>query len=329
MLKHLLALLAALLVSAGSLADDQALPANVTFTKWQVPWKNSRPRDPMLDSNGHVWFCGQTGNYIGKLDPDSGEFSRFKLSPNTHPHNLIVDDSDNIWYAGNKNAHIGRLDPHTGDVKQFPMPEGKPGDPHTLVFDKSGNIWFTAQWANAIGHLNTKSGKVRVYDIPIEDARPYGIKMDAQNKPWVVLLGSNKLVTIKNDNLMMIDLPREEARLRRLEITRDGKIWYTDYAGGYLGYYAPDAQKFKEWPLPSKDKSMPYASALDNQGRIWVADTASVPNQLYGFSPDTGAFFSQAEVSFGGHIRHTYVDPATGAIWFGTDSGYIAKAMPL
>ena len=89
--------------------------ANLDIQEWQVPWPNTRPRDPAVDSTGNVWFCGQGGNYIAVFNPKTKTFKRFELSANTHPHNLIIDSNDNVWYAGNGNNHIGKLNPKTGD----------------------------------------------------------------------------------------------------------------------------------------------------------------------------------------------------------------------
>src|SRR5829696_1960182 len=65
--------------------------ADAKITEWTVPWPNSRPRDPYMDATGHVWFVGQEGNYVARLEPATGKFSRFEIDPGTNPHNLIVD----------------------------------------------------------------------------------------------------------------------------------------------------------------------------------------------------------------------------------------------
>ncbi len=31
--------------------------------EWTVPWERTRPRDPVMDHAGRVWFVGQVGNY--------------------------------------------------------------------------------------------------------------------------------------------------------------------------------------------------------------------------------------------------------------------------
>ncbi|MEW9797046.1 Vgb family protein [Alteromonas sp. CYL-A6] len=308
-----------------AVTSDNKVSADAGLTSWQVPWENTRPRDPMLDSKGNVWFCGQQGNYIARLNPTTGEFTRFTLPDASHPHNLIIDTRDTVWYSGNRNGHIGALNPHTGEITQYPLPKSQAGDPHTLVFDSKGNIWFTVQWGNIIGYLDTASGEFTLYDVPIERARPYGIKVDKNDTLWIVLLGTNHLATIKNKTLALITIPDETARPRRLEIDKQGDIWYADYAGGKLGFYSPASGEFSSWTLPTGSKSFPYATALDGDGHIWLSDTSAIPNKLIMFNPVSRVFEAVLDVPFGGHIRHTYYAPESGEIWFGTDTGYIGK----
>lgn len=295
---------------------------------WLVPWEDTRPRDPFVDSQDRVWFCGQSGNYVAYLEPASGEFARFELPPNTNPHNLIVDEQGFVWYAGNRDAYIGKLDPKTGDITRFDMSDAAARDPHTLVFGSDGEIWFTVQQGNFVGRLDRTSGEVSLIPVPTSGARPYGIKVTPENRPWIVLLGTNKLATVDPGTLAIeeITLPRAEARPRRLEITLDGTIWYVDYAGGFLGRFEPSSGTFQEWPLPGGADSRPYGTSLDHLGRIWIAETGSLPNVLVGFDPQVESFFTSVEVANGGSVRHMYFHPATRDIWFGTDTNYLVRA---
>jgi len=84
----------------------------VEITEWQVPWEDTRPRDPYVGPQGRVWFVGQQGDYLAYLDPATGEFTRFDLEAGTGPHNLIVDDEGHVWYAGNRAAHRNRPQPN-------------------------------------------------------------------------------------------------------------------------------------------------------------------------------------------------------------------------
>src|SRR5687768_13956735 len=147
----------------------------VGIREWPVPWEDTRPRDPAVDRDGKVWFVGQTGDYVGRLDAASGKFDRFELEKGAGPHNLIVGPDGAIWFAGNRKGYIGRLDPESGAIRKFPMPDAAAGDPHTLVLGPDGDIWFTVQSGSFVGRLNAKSGAVRLVKVPTPGSRPYGI----------------------------------------------------------------------------------------------------------------------------------------------------------
>jgi len=292
------------------------LPAAATevaqVTEWEVPFPNSRPRDPFVDSSGRVWFCGQAGSYLAYLDPRTGSFTQYELADGAAPHNLIIDERDRVWYAANTLPYIGRLDPERNQLKLYQMPSQRVRDPHTLVFDQAGNIWFTAQWSDHIGRLNMESGKIDLVPLPGKGLRPYGIKI---------------LASIDPDSLRLwqIELPDLRSRVRRLEIDDSGNVWYGDYSRGMLGRYDMDSGKIDEWPLPGGENALPYGMALDAQGNVWLAEGGN-PNRLVAFDPKREAFIHVISVpNARGSIRHMHYDARGNAIWFGEDSNYIGR----
>lgn len=326
--------LAIILAVLPALAFAQSPPSDTIqraeITEWKVPWEGTRPRDPHLGPDGRVWFVGQQGNYLAYLDPRSGEFKRFEIDPGTHPHNLIVDRRGHVWYAGNRNGMIGRLDPANGTITRYPMPDEAVRDPHTLVFDHDGNIWFTAQQSNYVGKLTVGTGRVQVIEVPTRRSRPYGIKIDSRNRPWFNEFGTNKIGMIDPATMRIREyvLPNSRTQDRRIEITPDDMIWYGDYTRGYLGRLDPSTGEVREWQAPSGARSLPYGMASDGRGRVWMVETGVQPNQLVGFDPATGRFFSITPIlpSGGGTVRHMYYHPPTGEIWFGTDANTIGRA---
>jgi virginiamycin B lyase len=301
----------------------------VEITEWNVPWANTRPRDPFVDGEGRVWFVGQVGDYVAYLDPTSGEFTRFDLDPGSGPHNLIVDKDGMVWYAGNRAAHIGRLDPSTGDIDEYPMPDPAARDPHTLVFDSNGDIWFTVQGGNLVGHLSTATGDVQLVEVPTASARPYGIVVDEDDRPWVAEFGSYKIATVDPETyeLTEYELPRKAARPRRLIVGGDGGVWYVDYAQGFLGRLDPATGRVTEWHVPGGARAGGYGMAVDDRDRIWFVESTIRPNRLVGFDPSTEEFFSLTEIpSGGGTVRHMYFHPPAKEIWFGTDTNNIGRA---
>ena len=307
-------------------AQDALNP--IEITEWQVPWEQSRPRDPYVDQQNRVWFVGQRGDYLARLDPKTAQFKQFPLDPGTGPHNLIVDDQGQVWYAGNRAAHIGKLDPRTGQITKYEMPDPAATDPHTLVFGKAREIWFTVQGGNFVGHLNMDTGRIRLMPLPTSQARPYGIIVDAAHTPWFTEFGTNKLGAMSpgTNSVREIPLPRKEARPRRLAATSNGTIWYVDYAEGYLGQFTPATGEIQEWRVPGGENARPYGMTADDQDRVWFVETGSFPNRLIGFNTRTKKFVSITNIkSGGGTVRHMVYHKPTQTIWFGTDANTIGS----
>jgi virginiamycin B lyase len=324
-------LLAALSVAAVAPAVRAQPAAEPVPTKeWAVPWENTRPRDPMIDGKGRVWFVGQEGNYVAYLEPGSGKFRRYEIDPGTNPHSVIVDRAGHAWYTGNRNAMIGKLDPETGKVTRFPMPDPAVRDPHTHQFAPNGDLWFTAQNANYVGRLTPATGKVQVVKMPTPNARPYGLGIDQRGHPWFDLFGTNKIGTIDPQTMRLREfpLPNDRARPRRIALTSDGTVWYVDYTRGFLGRLDPKTGAVKEWANPGGVASLPYAMTSDDQDRLWFVETGLKPNRLVGFDPKKGEFFGMTEIGGSGPntVRHMTFDKASGQIWFGTDQGTIGRA---
>ncbi len=303
--------------------------AAIPVKQFEVPWgRQDRPRDPSVHPDGSVFFVGQEGNYVARLDPRTGEFKRFTIAEGAYPHTCAVDARGIVWYAGNRNGTIGRLDPRTGEVTSFPTPEGI-SDPHTMVFDKQGNIWFTAQTSGAVGHFDVtaKTFKIVMTD---ERSRPYGIELDSKGNPWFNLFGTNKIGTIdpKTMALKTFEVGTERTRDRRIAIASDDRVYYTDYTRGFLGRLDPKTGKFEEFALPGGGNSLPYGMTIDDQDRVWVAEAnPQRPNRLVGFDHKTNKIISVTEVPGEiNTIRHMVFDKKSRMIWFGADAGFISRA---
>lgn len=313
-------LLTFLLVPVAAFAAD--------FTTWEVPWEKTRPRDPAVDAKGRVWFAGQGGDYVGRLDPDSGKFTRFDLPAGAGPHNLVVGQSGELWIAGNRAGWIGRMDPESGELERFSTTGKGVEDPHTLIQASDGRIWFTAQQSNRIGVFDPGDESLRTWEVSTPRARPYGIVLDDNDQPWIVLLGTNRLATVINGKLQEIVMPREEARPRRLDVV-DGKVWYVDYAEGYVGSYAPETKEFEEWRSPSGADAAPYGAIADSIGTFYYVETGPQPNRMIGINTATGNFIYEKEIpGSGGAVRHMFHDAESNAIWFGMDTNYIGRFDP-
>ena len=101
-------------------------------------------------------------------------------------------------------------------------------------------------------------------------------------------------------------LPDSASRPRRLAITSDDIVWYSDFPRGYLGRLDPATGTVTEWQSPSGPKSEPYGISAIND-IIWYSESGSTPNMVVRFDPKTAKFQSWAIPGGGNIVRNTSV----------------------
>jgi virginiamycin B lyase len=265
--------------------------ASIAFREWKVPTLGQRARDPVQTRDGMIWYCGQFGNVVGRINPKTGEVWEYTLPEKALPHSITPDRDGNIWYTGNSNGTVGKLDPNTGKITEYKMPDPAAKDPHTAVFDDKGRMFFTLQVANMIGRLVPSTGEIKLVPSPRKNSRPYGIKLAADGSLWASCNGSSCLLRIDPETMAVreYDLPDPKTTVRRLDIAGDGMIWYVNSSLGRLGRLDPKSGQVKEWPSPSGAKSHPYGIAVVD-GIVWYNESGQRPDALVRFDPATERF---------------------------------------
>ena len=301
----------------------------ISFKEWTVPTLGQRSRDPIEAPDGTIWWAGQWGNLIGKINPRTGAMKEYPLPENAKPHSVLLDRAGNVWYTGNKNGTLGKFDPKTEKITEYKMPDPAAKDPHTAIFDKNGILWFTLQHSNMIGRLDPATGAIKLVTAKTAGSRPYGIKIDKDGVPWVACNGSNCLIKVEPATMALteVKLPLPKTTVRRLDIAGDGMIWYVNSRLGRLGRYNPKTGDIKEWPSPSGPKSHPYAIAVVD-GIVWYNESRKRPDALVRFDPKTEAFQSWAIPSGGVHagiIRHMRPTKDGGLIIHQSSTNRITK----
>jgi len=283
----------------------------VTIREWDVPTPRARPHDPAASPDGALWFTEQEANKLGRLDPATGTIRDFPLkTPHSGPHGLVADADGNIWYTGNYAALIGKLDPRTGNVTEFALPAESARDPHSLAFDAKGMLWFTVQGGNSVGRLDPRTGKVEVKAVPTPHALPYGIVVNNHGVPIFCEFGANHLGEIDPKSLAITErkLP-EGARPRRLAVAADDRVYYSDFARGYLARFDPATGEVKEWASPGGPASQPYGIAITRDGMVWYSEAGVHPNTVVRFDPKTESFAQAPIPSGGGVVRNMVATP--------------------
>ena len=246
------------------------------------------PHNLIVAPDGMVWYAGNRRAHIGRLNPKTGEITKFDMPDPAarDPHTLVWLKDGNIAFTVQGGNMVGHLDVESGKVR-LAKAEKDGSRPYGIKVAPDGEVWVVLFGTNRLAHFDTRTAALHEFE-----------------------------------------LPRAEARPRRMEITSDGRIWYGDYAGGYLGVFDPKTSEFTEWQLPSAGRSRVYGMAKDDTDTIWLVETGVEPNRFVGFDTKSESFTRSANVpSGGGTIRHMYYDASTGFIWFGADTNTIGRAI--
>ncbi len=274
-------------------------PYQLETKTWKALKLGQRTRDPVEAPDGSIWYVGQWGNVIGRIDPRTEQIREWDLPPQTLPHSVMVDKASSVWFLGNGNGTIGKFDPATGSSTVYKMPLPDARDPHTGEFDGTGVFWFTLQQSDMVGRFDPAGGETKLVKTPA-GSKPYGIKFDADGTPWVACNGAPCLLKVDRVTMAIteIRLPLPGTTVRRLDIAPDGRIWYVNSGKGRLGVHDPKDGTIKEWESPSGPTSHPYGiNVLD--GIVWYNESGVRPDTLVRFDP-VGETFQSFPLASGG-----------------------------
>ena len=303
-------LLSALLVLGVTATVGFAADVSVIIKTWKIPQASQYPHDPMVHSDGSIWYAARFSSTLGRFDPKTEQWKEFVTDiPNSGPHGLKEDKDGNIWFtAVNANpTYIGKLNPKTGEFTEYPVrfedrvpcpplclptgePQGSsPKGAHSLSLDQKGNIWFSMFGGGMIGRLVPSTGKITI-SRPTVPVGPYDVQIDSKGIPWFTLVRTNKAVIARvNPETMAVrtySAPWPDARPRRIQITADDVIWYTDHVRGSIGRFDPKTEKFDEWPSPGGEWTRPYGMVAVGDV-IWYSETWMDPSMLVRFDTKT------------------------------------------
>ena len=144
-----------------------------------------------------IWFTVQGGNFTGNLRMDTGRIHLIPL-PTSHarPYGIVVDRAYTPWFTEFGTNKLGTIDRDTHSVREVELPR-KNARPRRLAITSDGAVWFVDYAEGYVGRLMPSSGKIEEWQAPGGDnARPYGMAADENERVWFVETGSfpNRLV---------------------------------------------------------------------------------------------------------------------------------------
>jgi virginiamycin B lyase len=284
-------------------------PEELAIEAFPVPG-GSRPHDVAPAVDGGIWYTAQAAGALGWLDPETGATRHIALGPGSRPHGVIVDEHGTPWITdGGLNAIVS-VDPDNDEVTVFPLPESAPAaNLNTAVFGPAGTLWFTGQ-AGFYGYLEPATGEMEAFEAP-RGRGPYGITATpAGDVYYASLAGSYVGSIITGVEVEVLEPPTPDQGARRVWADSSGDVWVSEWDGGNVSRYQPDASTWDTWPLPGADPAT-YAVYVDENDIVWLSDFGA--NAMMRFDPMREEFTVYPLPHDPGEVRQIHGRP--GEVW--------------
>jgi streptogramin lyase len=248
----------------------------------------SRPLNLVAD-RGFIWFTAAEGDYIGRLDPTTGQVDEFAVTAGSYPADLdVVPGDGSIWFTEMAADQVGHLivSPTGGyDVVEYASPAtgAGPGRPYGIVVS-GHSVFFAhpraitdcvtrftppASWLDIVGFTS---------GIPDE---PYELAVSSFGQVWGTERAGNRISSFEVGTLPVVgphDLTPPGSMPTGLVADASNHLWFTQWRSGQIGRLIPGTSAQRDYyPLPLVGLA-PTGIAASGEA-IWVL--ASRPHRVH------------------------------------------------
>ena len=170
-------------------------PANGKVEAWKAP-KGVGPYGITTTPNGEVWYASLAGDYIGRIDPVSGDALVVNPpKPGVGPRRIWADSKNMLWVSFWNTGELARYDPLAKAWKVWSPPDSHEGCYAVYVDDKD-KVWVSDWSNNAVVRFDPATEKFQSFpsnrrraDVRQLNGRP--------GEVWGAESGTDRLVVIK------------------------------------------------------------------------------------------------------------------------------------
>lgn len=280
----------------------------------RAPWLHDVMPDP---NRGFVWFTDHFSNFLGRLDPITGEIVEFEFPQAKQgrlggSHGIQIDKDGNIWIGVLWQGTMSKFDPRTGTFTHFTVEDKFVEYERTGIFgidSSTGIISVASSQTNSLFRLEPKTGKFTRYALPAPGGI-YGTVVDSKGLVYYAQFGSQTIGKFdpRTEKFTVWNTPSPNSRPRRADIDKQDRFWFAEFKAGNIGMLDPATETIREWPVvPGQRYVAPYDVSVDNYNNtVWTTDFTN-NNRLYRLDLKTDAI-TEYLLPQDVEVRHLYVD---------------------
>jgi len=205
---------------------------------------------PVLDAQGNVWVTVIRGDRFYKWDRQTRKVAMFTTPTRpSSPYGIDIDSQGNIWMALFRGeARVGKYDPVADKFTEYKALT-QPGRIRRASVDLQDRVWYGVYDRGVIGYIDAKTGKVTEARPPLDLSRPYDPQGDYEGNVWYGDDGQGGTTIRYNPSTREFSYypTPQVADQPKIEITRDGAVWYCPRSGAEpgVGVLYPDLSRVK------------------------------------------------------------------------------------
>lgn len=193
-------------------------------------------RDPhtmVWDANGDIWFTSQGANSVGFLDVSERSVDILPVpTPNANPYGIKIAPDGTVWVALFGSYKLASIDPQTMELTEHDLPREE-SRPRRIGVTSDGRIWYGDYNGGRLGVLDPQTGEATEWDMPSgENARPYAMAVDGQDRVWFVETGVDPNYLVGFDPaseafFSITGIPSGGGVVRHMQyLPQTGEIWF-------------------------------------------------------------------------------------------------------
>ncbi len=220
-------------------------------------------------------------------------------------------------------------------ITEYPIPV--PMDlPHDLMVAADGEVLITGMFTHQVYRLDPATGTFSTTAIPVPNANPRALDLDAQGR-WLLLLGGPGAITRYDPGADAWETARFGAYPHSIRVAPDGRVWWNGHFTAepeVIGAWNPATgtiDRFTVPPRPTADSpagesTIPYGLRVAPDGIVWATQLRG--GHLIRLDPATGDIRQYKMPSAHAGPRRPDVAP-DGMIWIPAYSaGKLARFDP-
>jgi streptogramin lyase len=233
--------------------------------------------------DGNIFITPSMQQALLEFNPRSKEFIVHEMPGGYYPHTIRIDDQDRVWFTLAVSSQVAMFDREKRKFKLYDLPsrsfkewfifkslstifwmdpENRPIPdpdregtglpmPYGIDVAPDGGIWVTRLYANDIAHIDPETDEITMIDFPFNG--PRRLRVDAQNKVWIVAFQDSLLVKYDPESGRFTDyeLPVINELPYALNVDKQrGVVWVNGNQSDTILAFDIASEEWKVYPLP-------------------------------------------------------------------------------